>query len=310
MARQLISFVIPAYNESELLPSTVKSIIENIPESYDYEIVIVNDWSKDHTWKVIQKLGEENKKIRWVNFSRNFWKEIALSAWLDYADWDAVITIDADGQHPVEKIPLFLKTWKQGYDIVYNRRPEIAGATRLKKITSSWFYKIFNSISDFKLEPSTTDYRLLDKRVVQVFRKFKERNRIFRWLVDLIGFRKKVLIFDALPNPEGRAPSYNYLKLSKLALNSITSFSLFPLKLVWIVWTLITLASFIGFFVMLIDRLNHGPIWSTPLAFVVILNTFLMGIVLMSLWMIALYIANIHDEVQWRPLYFVSETIN
>jgi polyisoprenyl-phosphate glycosyltransferase len=143
-----------------------------------------------------------------------------------------VITLDADGQHPVIKLPDFLQAREEGYDIVYNKRPQNDGATWTKKITSKIFYAIFNRISEFTLEAQTTDYRLLDRKVVDVFLQFTEKNRLYRGLIDRIGFEKKALEFDALEAIGNRQATYSYSKLIQLALNSITSFSVFPLKLV------------------------------------------------------------------------------
>lgn len=306
-----ISFVIPAYNEEKLLTKTVESIIAEMEHfsHYAYEIVIVNDGSVDNTRYVITELAWRFAVVKGINFSRNFGKEVALSAGLDNAHGDAVITLDADGQHPIDKISHFLAARESGYAIVYNKRPNIQDAWRLKRISSFLFYKFFNSISEFKLEAATTDYRLLDSSVVQVFRQFKERNRIFRWLIDFTGFNKTALTFDALPNPIGRKPSYNYAKLLQLAMDSITSFSLFPLKLVGYLGVIIILGSIAMFFLMISDMLFDLGFDFTNLALVVVMNTLLIGIVLMSLWLIAMYIANIHEEVQGRPLYLVKEKI-
>lgn len=313
MSKKLISLVLPAYNEEKnisLIYNELLKILSTINNKYEFEIIFINDWSNDHTWSEIVKLSQKNKNIVWINFSRNFWKEIALTAWVEKSSWNAVITMDVDWQHPVEKIPDFLKKWEEWYEIVYNVRPKIKWASILKKITSRVFYKIFNSISDIKMEAWTTDYRLLDKKVVEVFLSFTERNRLYRWIVDMIGFNKACLVFDALPNPVWRKPSYNYLKLYHLAINSLTSFSIFPLKLVGYIWFIITTTSTLLFIVMLLDKLWVLNLQFTNLALVVVLNTIFIWIVLMSLWLMSLYIARIHEEVIWRPLYIIKDKIN
>ena len=307
-----LSIVIPAYNEYLLLPNTIASIQQKMVEigGYTYEIVVVNDGSTDATRHTISQLAQKYSEIVGVNFSRNFWKEIALSAGLKYASWDAVITYDADGQYPIDKLPDFIEARESWYKIVYNKRPKTVWVWWIKRVTSRGFYKFFNLISDFKLESQTTDYRLLDRHVVDIFLQFNEKNRMYRGIIDLIWFNKKALIFDALPNPEGRKPSYNYSKLIQLALDSITSFSVWPLKLVAMMGTLITTLSCIWLctiFVMIVFMNNPRGI--TNLWTFTLINTFFMWILMMSMGLIAIYIANIHAEVQNRPLYIVQDVI-
>lgn len=309
---KLVSLVIPCYNEQQWLAHFCDTLIKQLehhPE-YRWEIVLVNDGSKDMTWPQIVSLTRQYDIVRWINFSRNFGKEIALSAGLEFASWDAVITLDSDGQHPITKIPDFLREWEQWYDIVYNRRPNIVWASWFKRVTSKMFYVFFNAISEFELESQTTDYRLLDRKVIDVFLTFTEKNRIYRGLIDWIGFTKKSLIFDALPNPDWRKPSYNYNKLTQLAVNSITSFSVRPLKVIaHIGWLIVALSSF-TLVVMLINIfLMHNSMWRTNLGLVVMVNTFLVWVMMIGMWLMAIYIAQIHEEVKGRPLYIVKEKV-
>jgi len=246
MQKKLISIVIPAYQEEKNIAKIYQAILKVLPrihQKYDFEIIFVNDGSRDLTWFEIKKLCEKDSRVKGLNFSKNFGKEIALTAGVEKSSGDAVITMDVDGQHPVEKLPEFIEKWELGFEIVYNIRPKIAGASLIKRFSSWIFYQVFNTISDVKMEAGTTDYRLLDRKVVDVFLTFTERNRLYRGIVDFIGFHKCKLEFDALPNPEGRKPSYNYIKLYHLAINSLTSFSIFPLKLV----------GYMGFFIMLVS---------------------------------------------------------
>lgn len=309
--KRLISIVIPAYNEWNWIKQIYSDILKTINQiqNYNFEIIFVNDWSKDNTWEEINELHSIDKNVIWINFARNFWKEIALSAGLEYASWNAVITLDCDWQHPVEKIPLFIEEWENWIDIVYNKRPEIEKVNFLKKLSSKLFYKIFNTISNFKMESWTTDYRLLDRKVVDMFLKLKEKNRTYRWLVDWLWFNKKALIFNALPNKIWREPSYSFVKLVKLAIDSITSFSVFPLKLVWFFWVIVTFLWFFWLFLSILDKINILNIWFSNLFIIVIINTILMWIILISLWFISLYIATIHKEVLNRPLYIVKEVL-
>ncbi len=313
MSKKLISLVLPAYREEKnisLVYAELTKTLKTIEQNYDYEIIFVNDWSPDNTWEEISKICEIDTKVKWINFSKNFWKEIALTAWIHEALWDAIITLDWDGQHPIVKIPDFITEWEKGYDIVYNQRPKIEGASILKKVSSKLFYSIFNSISEFKLESWTTDYRLIDRKVADYFLKFHERNRLYRGLIDWLGFNKKVLVFDALPRFDGWAWSYSYFNLFKLAINSLTSFSLFPLRLVSYLWSLITFSSTLLLFYVIFDKFTFNYFRFSNIVVVVILNTILMWIVLISLGFIALYIWKIHEEVLNRPIYIIKDKLN
>lgn len=310
--KKLISVVIPAYNESWWLANFCEDLYHHLQtfNQYNREIILINDWSKDATREIIDLLSKKHALIKGINFSRNFWKEIALSAGLSYARGDAAITLDADGQHPIERLKDFLHEREQWYDIVYNRRPRIEWASRFKKTTSKLFYKLFNMMSEFHLESQTTDYRLLDRKVIDIFLQFTEKNRYYRWLIDWIWFSKKALVFDALPNSTTRKASYNYSKLTKLAIDSITWFSVRPLRLVGYLWWMIILWSCLLLCVIVIDRFTGNRFWFSNLWAVVMANTLLVGIVMVSLGLIAIYIAQIHEEVKWRPLFIVKDTRN
>ena len=309
---QLISLVIPAYREEKnisLLYKEIQEVLVSI-KKYSFEIIFIDDGSSDNTWQEIEKICKKDKNVKWIHLSRNFGKEIALTAGIEHASGNAVITLDGDGQHPVEKIPLFIWEWEKWYEIVYNRRPKTKGASFLKKLSSKVFYSIFNTISEFKLEEWTTDYRLLDRKVVDYFLKFNEKNRLYRGLTDWLGFTKKALVFNAKKRLDNGTSSYSYKNLFNLAINSMTSFSIFPLKLVGYLGTLITTLATLLLFYVLFDKLTFN-LWDfSNIVVIVILNTILMGVVLMSLWLIALYIAKIHEEVLGRPMYIIKNSKN
>lgn len=310
----MISIIIPAYNEAQTLDIFLKNLLEFIDESpllqtYQWEIIVVNDGSQDNSRQIIEVQHQKDDRIQGINFSRNFGKEIALSAGLEHAKWDAMITIDSDGQHPISQIPNFIIEWNNGFGIVYNKRPNQKGASWIKSIASRAFYTFFNTISEFKLEAQTTDYRLLDRTVVDVFNQFGERTRLFRGIIDWIGFDKKVLIFDSeLPLDKNRKPSYNYKKLFDLGLDALTSFSIAPLKFVWICGVLVTVMSSIIIVISLFDMLYLHKLGITNLWLFTGINTFLIGIVMSALGVIAYYIAGIHKESKARPLYIIKKT--
>jgi len=310
--KQLISLVIPAYKEEKnisLLYRELEITLWEIKE-YDFEIIFVNDGSPDATWFEIEKLCIKDERVRGINLSRNFWKEISLTAGIEHALWEAVITLDWDGQHPVEQIPNFLTQWESGYQIVYNKRPKTQGATLIKKLSSKVFYKVFNSISEFSFEDRTTDYRLLDRKVVDYFLKFSERNRLYRGIIDWLGFEKKALVFDAKRRLDNGQSSYSYKQLWNLAINSLTSFSIFPLKLVGYLGFFMTFVASLLFLFVIIDKFTIDKFSFSNIAALLLINMALVGIVLMALGLIALYIARIHEEVQGRPMYIIKESKN
>jgi polyisoprenyl-phosphate glycosyltransferase len=304
-----VSIVIPIYNEEKNIPLIIEAL-EGVFKSlsYEWEVICINDGSKDESLNVLRKFSQKKKNIKVLDFSRNFGKEVATSAGCHYAWGDAVITMDADLQHPPESIPQFLSLWEAGAEVVYTVRKETQGVGWFKKLSSRLFYWVFNRISDTKSESGTTDFRLMDKKVIEAFRSLPERERMFRGLIDWMGFRRERLEFVAGERKNGVA-QYSYGKLFRLALNSFTSFSLFPLRLAGYLGILITIISGSLLFIMLLTRFLDAQVF-TPLAIVAVSTMFLIGIVLMCLGLIALYIARIHTEVSGRPLYIIREVLD
>ncbi len=310
-SRRLVSFVIPVYNEEENVPLIARAIattMESLP-AYDYEIIFVNDGSRDRTLQVIARCAEDNPRVRGIDFSRNFGKEIATSAGCAAARGDAVITLDADLQHPPDVARKLIAKWENGAEVVYTVRKETQGVSLCKRCSSAIYYWIFRRMTTVEMEAHSTDFRLLDRKVVDVFKTMPERERIYRGMIDWMGFRRDRVEFIAPPRTHGYV-AYSYKKLFNLAVNSLTAFSLLPLKFAGVLGIIITTISGILLTTMLITRWFFNETTFTPLAILATTNTFLIGIVLISLGFIALYIARIHDEVVGRPLYIVRETIN
>ena len=256
--QSLISIVITAYREDNNIPLIYDELIQvfhSIRDRYRYEIIFVNDGSPDRTWHAIEQLCDTDTHVKGVNLSRNFGKELAITAGLELSSGDVVITLDADGQHPVDKIPDFLHEYEAGYEIVYNRRPETRDASFLKRYSSRLFYVLFNLLSEFKLEPHTTDYRLLSRDVVDAYLQFHEKNRMYRGLVDWLGFEKKALVFNAKKRIHGEA-TYSYRRLLSLAINNLTSFSFFPLKFVGYFGLFVTVSSVCMLFLQMLDKVG------------------------------------------------------
>lgn len=307
---KLISIVIPVYNEEKNVP-LIADVIEKVfaDLAYEYEIIFVNDGSRDNSFLEIYNLAQRNPHVKGLDFSRNFGKEPATSAGCHAARGDAVVTMDADLQHPPVVIKEFLRLWEEGNEVVYTVRKENKGASFMKKATSRLYYWIFNKVSELTVEPRSTDYRLMDKKVIEVFRKFPERERMFRGMIDWMGYKRAKVEFVAEERANGEA-QYSYRKLFRLALNSFTSFSLWPLRLAGYLGITITFLSGLLLTVMLVTRWFFDPTMFTPLAILATTNMFLIGIVLISLGFIALYIARIHNEVINRPLYIVRDSVN
>lgn len=305
-----VSIVIPVYNEEKnisLINKEIADVFSSLP--YEYEVIFVNDGSQDNSLLEILQLSQANPRIKCLDFSRNFGKEPATSAGCHHADGDAVITMDADLQHPPALIPRFLELWESGTEVVYTVRKENRGASWFKKLSSKIFYWMFNKVSEVKTESGTTDFRLMDKKVIEVFRKFPERERMFRGMIDWMGYKREKVEFVAPDRIHGIA-KYSYRKLFQLALNSFTSFSLLPLRLAGYIGVVIMTVSGLLLAGMLITDWFIDPNTFTPIAILGVSNMFLIGIVLVSLGFIALYIARIHNEVINRPLYIVREKVN
>lgn len=309
--KKLISIIVPVFNEQDSLRELISRIdaVTTLLDRYRWEYIFVNDGSTDDSLLVLLELAKNNWAIKVIDLSRNFGKEIALSAGVNESDSSAVICTDADLQHPPELIPKLVERWEAGVEIVATQRVSIDDQPLFRRIGSSGFYWLMNKISDVEMLPQTTDFRLFDKKTVDVFKLLTERGRMFRGVFDWMGFRKEYVEFHADARMTGDA-RYSNLQLFRLAMNSITAFSLFPLRLTGYLGLAITIFSSFLLVWMLITRFFVNEVMFTPLSFVVVANTFLIGLVLMSIGLVALYIGNIHAEVTNRPLYIVRERVN
>jgi polyisoprenyl-phosphate glycosyltransferase len=307
---KLISIVVPAYNEEKNIPLLYQKIIaifDMLKNNYAYEIIFVNDGSVDSTINELEKISKENEAVKYIDFSRNFGKEIATSAGIHHCSGDACILIDADLQHPIELIPRFIQKWEQGYEVIVGVRKKSKSDSWIKKIGSKLFYNIMDSIAEVKIVSGSTDFRLIDRKVIDEFNRFSETKRLTRGLIDWLGFKKDYIYFEANDRINGIA-SYSFRKLVNLALTSFTSLSLFPLKLTGYFGIFITLlSSIIGFYILLGKYFFNWPFASTfsDAENLAIFIVFLVGIILMSIGLLALYIANIQREVINRPLYVI-----
>ena len=306
-----IAIIVPAYNEEDNLRIFFKEtneIIQNL-EDYTWEFIFIDDGSDDSTWRIIDEMSNFHKSVRGVRLSRNFGKELALTAGVleSTEELDAVILMDADLQHPPSTIPHLVQQWESGHQIVTTQRKSIR-YSMWREIGSNFFYFMLNNFSKLNIQQKATDFRLLDQQVVKVIKDFPERNRFFRGIIDWVGFKKTSIIFDS-PDRTGGKSTFSFNGLFNLAVNSFTSFSLMPLKVTGYLGIAVTAISATLFFYMIITHLVLGLTLFTKLAYFVVFNTLLFGIVLVALGLIAWYIGSIHTEVSSRPLYIVQDRV-
>ncbi|MBL1208476.1 glycosyltransferase family 2 protein [Geminocystis sp. GBBB08] len=302
-----LSLLIPCYNEEENLEKLFShlQLVLN-PLNLDYEIVCINDGSKDDTLQQLINYHRQDNRIKIINLSRNFGKEIAMSAGLDYTTGKVVIPIDAELQDPPELIIDLMAKWREGYDMVYAVRKSRQGESWLKKKTADYFYSIIGKISVIPIPPNTGDYRLLDEKVVKALRQLPEKNRFMKGLFSWVGYRQAAIYFERLPRYGGKS-SFNYWKLWNFALDGITSFSSIPLKIWSYFGVFISLIALLYGLFLLLKTLIFG-IDLPGYASTIVAILFLGGIQLITLGVMGEYIARIYEEVKGRPLYLIRET--
>ncbi len=304
--KKLVTILVPAYNEEEVLHmlyERLKQLMDN-NEKYDFEILFVNDGSKDKSLQIMQELREKDKRVCYLNLSRNFGKEIGMIAGLDYAKGDAVVIIDADLQDPPELIPEMLKYWEEGYDDIYAKRKSREGETWLKKMTSKMYYKVLQAFTRIEIQKDTGDFRLLDRRCVEALKSMRETQRYTKGLFSWIGYNKKEILYDRDPRAAGKT-KWNYGKLINLSIDGITSFTTSPLRWAAIIGVLISIVGFIYMIYIIIKTIATGidvPGYASTM--VVIL--FLGGIQLIFLGVIGEYLGRAFNETKHRPLYFIE----
>ena len=302
-----ISIIIPAYNEQESLPilyERLTKLMENL-NNYDFEVLFVNDGSKDKTIEIIKELREKDERICYVDFARNFGKEIAMIAGLDYATGDCVIFMDADLQDPPELVPELVKYWEEGYDDVYAKRKSRKGETWLKKFTSKMYYKVLQHITRVEIQEDTGDFRLLDRRCVNALKKLRESQRNTKSMFSWIGYKKKEVLYDRDPRVAG-STKWNYGKLMDLAIDGITSLTTSPLR----ISTFIAIPTFIVLFVYFIYVIAKCFVVNQPIQAyqsIILLILFFSGIQILLFGIVGEYLGRIFNETKNRPLYLVNE---
>lgn len=304
----ILSVVVPVYNEALSLAKFHDSLTEVLDAAgLNWEIIYCNDGSKDDTVSIVKKLNQADTRIKLVSLSRNFGKEYALTAGLSLARGKAAIMLDGDGQHPVELIPEFVDRWTAGARVVVGIRQNASGRG-LKKLGANIFYGLFNNAAGQRLIPGSSDFRLIDRVVLDAFLTLPETDRITRGLVDWLGFDPSYINFHSKDRIEGQ-PNYNLGMLTRLALDSIVSLSVVPLYIFGYLGVAITVCSFLlGASVFVEQLLLNDPLkWNfTGTAMLGILILFLVGVVLMSQGILSLYLSSIHNQSKRRPLFIVD----
>ncbi len=304
--KKLVTILIPAYNEEEVLPMLYERLVklmDSLPQ-YNFELLFVNDGSKDKTLDLIKEMRKNDSRVCYVNLSRNFGKETAMIAGFDYVKGDCMINIDADLQDPPELIPEMLKYWEEGYDDVYAKRKSRKGESPLKKLTSWGYYRILQSMTNITIQTDTGDFRLLDRRCVEAIRQMRESQRYTKGLYSWIGYKKKEILYDRDPRAAGKT-KWNYRKLTNLSIDGITSFTTAPLRWAALIGILVSLLGFIYMIVIIARTLLYG-IDVPGYASIMVIILFLGGLQLIFLGVIGEYLGRAFYEAKHRPLYFID----
>lgn len=303
------SIVIPVYNEEAVILESykrLKKVMDAVNESY--ELVFVNDGSRDKTAAILNEICVMDKNVKFVDFARNFGHQVAITAGMDYTEGDAIVVIDADLQDPPEVIPKMIEKWKEGYDVVYGKRLDRKGETFFKKFTSKVFYRFLRSMTDVDIPIDTGDFRLIDRKVCDALKSVNERNRYIRGIISWLGFKQIGVEFNRDKRFAGET-KYPLKKMIKFAFDAITAFSYKPLRVASYAGMLFSAASFIYLIVVICQRIftdTTAPGWASSLA----VQLFFNGIILIILGIIGEYIGRIYDEAKGRPLYVVRQLKN
>jgi glycosyltransferase involved in cell wall biosynthesis len=310
MEKIVCSVVVPVYNEEEVINVTYKRL-KDVMDGLDitYEIIFVNDGSRDRTRELAMEICKNDKNIKFIDFSRNFGHQTAITAGMDYASGDAVVVIDADLQDPPEVIPEMLEKWREGYDVVYGQRVKRQGETFFKKVTAKIFYRTLNRLTDVEIPVDTGDFRLIDRKVCDALKKVDEKNRYIRGIISWLGFKSIAVPFVREKRFAGTT-KYPLKKMLKFASDAIISFSHKPLKLATYFGFFLSFASFAYLIVTIILKvfsiIQTVPGWAS----IVAINLFFNGIILLILGIIGEYIGRIYDDAKNRPLYVIRELVN
>ena len=306
-----ISVIVPMYYEEKVAEecyNRLTNVLKNIKD-YEYEIIVINDGSKDKTLEILEKLAQNDEKLKVISFTRNFGHQAAVTAGLKHVTGDAIVIIDADMQDPPELIPEMLKLWEDGNEIIYGKRKTREGETAFKLLTAKMFYNTLNALSDVEIPKDTGDFRLVDRKVVDTINLLPEHNKFLRGLFSWVGYKQIPFEYERQERFAGKT-KYPLKKMLKLASDGIISFSTKPLRLVGYVGIFSIILSFIILIYSLVSfafNLNNLTAGWTSIMVTV---TFFAGVQLLSIWIISEYIGRIYDESKNRPQYIIDKKIN
>lgn len=306
--RNSLAVVVPAYNEADGLAEfhqRLGAVLDGL--ALDCRVIYVDDGSRDSTWAAIAALGAADSRVTGLKLSRNFGKELALTAGLDAADADAVVVIDADLQDPPELIPELVERWQQGFDVVYATRLAREGETWLKRLTAAGFYRVMGRLSHTSIPRDTGDFRLLSRRALDAVLRLRERHRFMKGLFAWVGYRQCSVPYQRDPRHAGSS-KFNYWRLWNFALEGITSFSTAPLRVATYAGALVASVAFIaGVWIVVKTLLWGNPVAGYPSLMVTVL--FIGGVQLTALGIIGEYLGRLYDESKHRPLYLIEQQI-
>ncbi|OHB97745.1 MAG: glycosyltransferase [Planctomycetes bacterium RIFCSPLOWO2_12_38_17] len=302
----MYSIVVPVYNEENVIKefyNRTTAVLSSLKERY--EIIFINDGSVDNSLTILRELHAEDSSVKVINFSRNFGHQMAITAGMDYSAGNAVIIMDSDLQDPPEVIAKLVERWKEGHDVVYAVREARKGETLFKRLTATLFYRLIVKITNVSMHADVGDFRLMDKKVIDIFRTVRERHRFIRGLVFWVGFKQTGISYIRNERFAGET-KYPFRKMLKFAIDGITSFSFLPLQLAMYAGAIISLMSFASGIYILCLRIITGR-FIPGIAGILVSVLFLGGIQLLFLGLIGEYIGRMYDEIKQRPLYIVQE---
>ena len=302
---KLISIVVPVFNEQDNIENFYEEVVKTMqPLDYDFELIFVDDGSKDASAMLLDRLVQKDERIKALLLARNFGHQIALTCGLDHADGDAVVTMDGDMQHPPEMLPMLIEKWEDGYEVVQTVRLSTEGVSWAKSTTSGIYYKLINWLSKVRIQEGGSDFRLMDRKVVKSFRKFRERARFIRGMIGEIGYRQIKVEFVAPKRFAGQS-KFSINKMLHFALDGITAYSKLPLRFAFyigLICGLLSLAVTLHVVYIRLFTAEAVPGWATISASILLLG----GLQLAGLGIIGEYVGRIFEEVKQRPLYLVS----
>jgi polyisoprenyl-phosphate glycosyltransferase len=308
-ARPKLSIVCPAYEEEEGLPffhEELCGVVDELKADYELEILYVDDGSRDGTLGVLKELAARDARVRYLSLSRNFGHQAALTAGLDHATGDVVISMDADLQHPPALIPTLLDKWKQGHDVVLTIREEDKRLTLGKRLTSKLFYRLIRTMSDTDIRPAGSDFRLLSRRAVDALKQLRERHRFLRGMVQWLGLPTAEVPFTPHARKAGQS-KYTFRRMLRLAGDGIFSFSLAPLRLAVFVGVLAILGSVLFAGILALRSFWAPDILASGWMWVLITSHLLGGFILVSLGIVGEYVGRVYEQVKERPIYVLKE---